>query len=200
LSEEEVLQQNCTIISDVAFEKAEQRLKDWFDVEGSKLQIHHQERTMVNRQLMQKIISDERKNELGEEAMQLEQQINQFAAERKELESNVSILWKACAEEKKKLKKIRNDKGKQDRPIRQYVIHFFEAQYEISSAAYHGGDLNGVCCRRLLLDGTKIFKEIKEYLLGYQHNNPDCCSYGEIMLTCELHGQILGYWTASAPY
>ncbi len=29
-------------------------------------------------------------------------------------------------------------------------------------------------------------------MLGYQHNNPDRCPYGEIMLTCELHGQICG--------
>jgi hypothetical protein len=61
-----------------------------------------------------------------------------------------------------------------------------------SSAAYHGGDLNGVCCCRLLLDGKKIYKEIKEYLLGYQHNNPDRCPDGEVMLTCDLHGQICG--------
>jgi hypothetical protein len=125
------LQQNCTIIADFAFEKAEQRLKDWFEVEGSNLQIHRQERTMVNRQLKQKNVTDERKNELVEEKMQLEQRINQLAAEQKKLESNVSILWKAFAEEKKKLKKIRNDKGKEDWPIRQYVIHFLEAHYEI---------------------------------------------------------------------
>ncbi len=105
MSEEEVLQQNFTIIADFAFEKAEQRLKDWFEVEGSNLQIHHQERTMVNRQLKQKNISDKRKNEIGEEKMQLEQRINQLAVEQKELESNVSILQKAFAEEKKKLKK-----------------------------------------------------------------------------------------------
>jgi hypothetical protein len=97
LSEEEVLQQNCTIIKDVAFEKAEQRLKDWFKVEGSNLQIHHKERTVVNRQLKQKNISDERKNDLREEKMELEQEINQLAAERKELESDASILQKAFA-------------------------------------------------------------------------------------------------------
>jgi hypothetical protein len=43
-----------------------------------------------------------------------------------------------------------------------------------------------------MVERTKIFKEIKEYLLGYQHNNPDCCPDGEITLTCELHGQICG--------
>ncbi len=49
-----------------------------------------------------------------------------------------------------------------------------------------------VCCRRLLLDGSKIFKEIQNYLLSYKQNNPDCCPDGEITLTCDLHGQICG--------
>jgi hypothetical protein len=73
LSQEEVMQQNCTIIADVAFEKAEQRLKGWHEVEGSNLQIHCQEKTMVNRQLKKKNISDKRMNELREEKMHLEQ-------------------------------------------------------------------------------------------------------------------------------
>jgi hypothetical protein len=42
------------------------------------------------------------------------------------------------------------------------------------------------------MDGTKIFKEILDFLLGYQHNNPYHCSDGEIMLNCDLHGQICG--------
>ncbi len=63
LSQEEVMQRNSTIIADVAFEKAEQRLKD---------QIHHQDKTMVNRELKQKNISDEMKNEVREEKMHLE--------------------------------------------------------------------------------------------------------------------------------
>ncbi len=167
-------------------------MKDWYEVEGSNLQIHRQEKTMVNRQLKQKNISEETKNELREEKMHLEQRIDQLVVERKELGSNASTVQKAFAEEKKKLKKIRNDKGKEDRPIRQHIINFLEDQYEISSAAYHGGDLNGVCCRRLLLDGTKIFKEILNYLLSYQHNNPDRCPDGEITLNCDLHGQICG--------
>ncbi len=42
LSQEEIMQQNSTIIADIAFEKVEQRLKDWHEVEGSNLQIHRQ--------------------------------------------------------------------------------------------------------------------------------------------------------------
>ncbi len=42
LSQEEIMQQNSTIIADIAFGKVEQRLKGWHEVEGSNLQIHRQ--------------------------------------------------------------------------------------------------------------------------------------------------------------
>jgi hypothetical protein len=93
---------------------------------------------------------------------------------------------------KRKKLKNQNRKGKEIRPIQQHIINFLEDQYEISSAAYRSGDLNGICCCRLLLDGTKIFKGILDYLLCYQHNNPDHCPDGEILLNCDLHGQICG--------
>jgi hypothetical protein len=50
----------------------EQRLKNWHEVEGSNLWIHHQKKTMVNRQLEQKNIIEEWKNKWIEEKMHLE--------------------------------------------------------------------------------------------------------------------------------
>jgi hypothetical protein len=38
----------------------------------------------------------------------------------------------------------------------------------------------------------KIFMEILDFLLGYQHNNPDRCPDSKITLNRDLHGQICG--------
>jgi hypothetical protein len=67
----------------------------------------------------------------------------------------VSLPFGRHLQREKKLKKLRNEKGKDDRPI------WLQEKYKISSAAYHGGDLNGFCCRSLLADGMKIFAETR---------------------------------------
>jgi hypothetical protein len=67
-----------------------------------------------------------------------------------------------------------------------------QEKYEISSASYHGGDLNGVCCHRLLADGIKIFSDTKEFLIQYEHQNIDRCPDTTITVVCELHGYLCG--------
>jgi hypothetical protein len=90
-------------------------------------------------------------------------------------------------QKKKKLKNLRKDKGKDERPIRSHVINLLEDEYEISSAAHHGSDLIGVYCRRLLADGMKIFGDIKEFLMQYDHHYEDHCLDATIGIVCELH-------------
>jgi hypothetical protein len=93
-------------------------------------------------------------------------------------------------QKKKKLKNLRKDKGKDERPIRSHVINLLEDEYEISSAAYHGGDLNGVCCRRLLTDGMKIFGDIIFFLMQYDYHYEDHCLDATIGIVCGLHGYL----------
>ena len=79
------------------------------------------------------------------------------------------------------------EKGKDERPIRSHEISLLEDKYEISSTAYHEGYLNGVCCQRLLADGMKIFGDIKEFLMQYDHHYEDHCLDATIGIVCELH-------------
>ena len=75
-----------------------------------------------------------------------------------------------------------------DRPVRAEVMLILE-RYEISSAAYHGGDLNGVSARRLMKFSTDIFTEIENYLLTYLHD--DRCSDDYIKQVCSTYSSIL---------
>ncbi len=76
---------------------------------------------------------------------------------------------------------------KMDRPAQAKVILIFE-RYEISAAAYHGDDLNGVLARWKMRFSKDVFKEIKEYLLSDQHH--DRCSDEYIEHVCSTDSAI----------
>jgi hypothetical protein len=57
------------------------------------------------------------------------------------------------------MKKLWNDKGKDDRPIWSRIISLLQEKYEILSTVYHDGELNGFCCHRLLADRIKRFSD-----------------------------------------
>jgi hypothetical protein len=61
-------------------------------------------------------------------------------------------------------------------------------EYGITSAAYHGGKLNGVDCRELLSRGKSIFECFKGCLLAVSH--PGRCSDDIIVQACDLHRDI----------
>jgi hypothetical protein len=62
-------------------------------------------------------------------------------------------------------------------------------RYEISAAAYHGGNLNGVSERHFMKFNSEIFKKIESYLLSYQHD--DRCSDDYIKQVCSTYSSIL---------
>ena len=99
LSKEEIHKRNATIVANVAFEKSEQQLKDWREVEGANLATHCEEKLMVNNELGRKTITIDWRNELNEEKSLLEKRIDELVIEQKILEANTSALRKAFAEE-----------------------------------------------------------------------------------------------------
>ncbi len=78
-------------------------------MEGVNLASHCQEKAVVSNELRRRVLSQEWRL--------LEQLIDELVNDRKTLEASVSACWKDFKEEKKKLKKLWNDKGKDDRPV-----------------------------------------------------------------------------------
>ncbi len=74
-------------------------------------------------------------------------------AQQKELEADEKIKMGHYFSTKKAFKELRMRKTKADWPVRVEVQGILE-RYEISSAAYHGGDLNGLCACHLLANAT----------------------------------------------
>ena len=88
---------------------------------------------------------------------------------------------------KKSFKELRIKKAKSDWPVRVEVEDILE-KFEISAAAYHGGDLNGVCARQLMANAKIIFEDIQAYLLRYE--NDEKCSDDYIFHFCDLYSSI----------
>jgi hypothetical protein len=59
------------------------------------------------------------------------------------------------------------------------------AKYLISRASYHGGDFNGVCCRRLVHSATDIIQEIKPVLAQKKEDSCEEQNIDEKMETVE---------------
>jgi hypothetical protein len=65
---------------------------------------------------------------------------------------------------KKVLDTYRTERGKPEASIVAEVELFLE-MFKVSHAAYHGGDFNGVSCRRLVANAQPISDELQKILI-----------------------------------
>lgn len=70
----------------------------------------------------------------------------------------------AHSESKKKLSDLKAERGKPEASIVAEVELYLE-NFKITRASYHGGDYNGVCCRRLVDNSKNISKEVRKNLI-----------------------------------
>jgi hypothetical protein len=103
--------------------------------------------------------------------------------ERKAIQDNIALKRKRFSAAKKALKGIRATKCKLDRPVRAEIQNIL-AEFHISSAAYHDGDLNGVCCRRFMANAKEIFANTTAYLKGVPNSK---CPDAEVDAICEVY-------------
>jgi hypothetical protein len=77
------------------------------------------------------------------EKVDLDRQIDLPMVQRKELEKSVQTIKKEVVRRKAALKEACQRKEKNHKPLH-VEIELLLSEYNISSAAYHGGELNGV--------------------------------------------------------
>ncbi len=68
----------------------------------------------------------------------------------------------AHSELKKKLSDLKAERGKPEASIVAEVELYLET-LKITRASYHGGDYNGVCCRRLVGNSKNISNEVRKF-------------------------------------
>jgi hypothetical protein len=133
------------VFADIAFDSCKDRLAEWstsgpIDLAGFQIA-----RTDVNAALRQRGLSEEQKSRLVIDKQDVEDNIKLLMDQRKALEEDLKLKRSHFSAAKKNLTALRAKKCKMDRPVRAEIQNMLE-NHEITSAAYHGGDLNGVCC------------------------------------------------------
>jgi hypothetical protein len=73
---------------------------------------------------------------------------------------------------KKKVEAMKIERGRPESSLA-VDIELTLQKYFISSAAYHGGDLNGVCCRRLVEHAQAITNELEPVIMSKRDANCD---------------------------
>jgi len=187
-TDEEKCSRNSYIIADVALTKAIKQLDEWKEVDGHNLQGYRDEAAQLRNSLKRSGAMNElERNAARNELVQLDQEIDRLVRERKTLEVNVKTRRTALQVAKKNHQSTRAKKKKVDLPIFSHVENILK-EHNISSAAYHGGKLNGVDCRELIRLAKHIFSRFENYLLSITH--ADRCSDDKIINSCRLHGDI----------
>jgi hypothetical protein len=70
----------------------------------------------------------------------------------------------------KKIESYREERGKPEASIVAEIEEHLE-KYHASRAAYHGGDFNGVSCRKIVSNAKKVCDEVREILLRKKMKN-----------------------------
>jgi hypothetical protein len=187
MSNEEKTARNNFIVAQITLENGRRELLRWKEERQMDIESFEVAKKDAIIALKRRNLSIEERNQIKEDKEYHEQQLKEFKEEKKNLEANVKSKRETLKVASTKYKEIRTKKKKIDRPVRAEVILILE-KYEISAAAYHGGDLNGVSARRLMKFSSDIFNEIKAYLLSYQH--ADRCTDDCIEQVCFMFSSI----------
>ncbi len=119
---------------------------------------------LLKSELHKRTIDNERRQELHLKLILLETFIEQQRNQLKVLKDKVNSCQEAHISCKKVLETKRTERGKPEASIVAEVEYLLE-QFKISHATYHGGDFNGVCCRRLAASAKPILDELRQILI-----------------------------------
>ena len=120
-----------------------------------------------------------------------EDEITRLEKERKDLAQYVEKLKKTRSGKTELLEAFRKAR-KTEHDSMYSGIDFILQKYHIHRAAYHGGDLTGVCIRKLMSSAKEIMNDIEEYLLATKSpscllsdaNIADLCNDISVLLLC----------------
>jgi len=126
----------------------------------------------------------------------LEAEVANLKNQQKLNKENVKTCQAAHADAKKKVADYKAERGKPEASIIAEIEMYMET-LRISRAAYHGGDFNGVCCRRIVGNCKAIAENIETILKA---KKDDRCDNAEIQKKMHDFQQLLGLLDAAFAY
>jgi len=131
---------------------------------------------LIKNQLRRKGLVDTHRNELNMQLTLLATSINNLKDQMKACKENVKKSQVNISALKKIVATCREERGKPEASISADIETVLE-KYKVSRAAYHGGDYNGVSCRRIVGNSSDIMQDITSVLQAKKDNS---CSADEI--------------------
>jgi hypothetical protein len=154
------------------------------------------EAKLLKSELRKRTIDNERRQELHLRLTLLETFVEQQRNQLKALKDKVKSCQEAHTSCKKNLETYRSERGKPEASIVAEMEYLLE-QFKISRASYHGGDFNGVCCRRLVASAKPISDEVRQILI---RKKDEACEDATINKKVDGIEVILGLLDAAFAY
>ena len=142
------------------------------------------------------MLTIERRQELHSRLTLLDSFIEEQKLCLKSCKGKVKMAQAEHAKCKVNLETYRVQRGKPEASILTEVEQLLES-FKISSAAYHGGEFNGVCCRRLVANAKVITDEVRGILF---RKKDESCETDEIQSKIDALEALLGLIDAAFAY
>lgn len=154
------------------------------------------EAKLLKTELRRKTLPDDRRQELHLRLRLIENAVGDHKEQLKVLKENIKKCQQSTASCKKLLETYRIERGKPEASIVSEIEMFLET-FKVSRAAYHGGDFNGVSCRRLVANAHPISDELRQILIRKKN---EACEDTTIHKKMEDLESIMGLLDATFAY
>lgn len=111
--------------------------------------------------LRRKGLSESEMIEIKTRVTLLETYIMEQRESMKRLKENAMKAAESLAKSKQLLQSYKEERGKPESSLMADIELILE-RFSIQREAYHGGDFNGVCCRRIVGNGSEIIRELRK--------------------------------------
>ena len=149
-----------------AIEKHDLAIEEKKEVEGTTgIEIRQKNGTLnlIKAQLRRTYLSAAQRTELNVQLTLVDTFISDLKKQQKLAKDKVKDCQTSLSNARKKLATLREERGKPEASISAEIDMILD-KYNASRAAYHGGDFNGVSCRRIVGNSDEIVKEIQKIL------------------------------------
>ena len=126
------------------------------------------------------------------------EEIERLTKEREDMASSIDRMGTKKTAKNKQLEEFRKARKTDDDSLYSLIDEILQ-EYGILRAAYHGGDLTGVCVRRLMTYSEEIMDSIAALLVD--NKSPQCTmSDDNIRSLCENCSKLLTRWDGALHY
>mgnify|MGYP000582880178 CR=1 FL=1 len=189
MTTEEIEARNMSLLAEIAFDDAQNKLENAIvDLEFLIL-----ERIELNDKLKRerRQLTQEQKVTLTNQKAAIAEEEKECRKKRDELKKNVKNLRTALQSAKNMEAAVRKERGRAEKSLRNAIESDVLKKYLVLICSYHGGDIEGNSCRRLMRNGVYIFEDIASFIKEWIRGGSSQVTSEEIDEVCTAHGRLL---------